>query len=232
VRFGICETGSSLDAGGVTPESSAAGLRCNVGTLLSVRFSKDRTIPIDLETVGEARLVVQALAGSQSAFEQIVARYQRPVISLIARMTGDRAQAEDLAQETFVKAFRSLAAFDTTRRLSSWLFRIAHNTAIDAMRRSHPQPASIDAAGPDEPATPVGPDPVERQELGRALKAALAELRPDQRAAIVLRYENGLSFDEIGTVLGIPEVTARSHVHRARKELARLLTASGWAPGK
>ena len=182
--------------------------------------------------------MVQALAGSQSDFEQIVHRYQRPVVSLIARITGDRAMAEDLAQETFVKAFRSLAAFDTTRRLSSWLFRIAHNTAIDAMRRSHPPPDSIDAAHPasaagsHEPAAPSGPDPVERQELGRALQAALAELRSDQRAAIVLRYENGLSFDEIGIVLGVPEVTARSHVHRARKELARLLTASGWAPPK
>jgi RNA polymerase sigma-70 factor (ECF subfamily) len=180
--------------------------------------------------------VVQALAGSQSAFEQIVGRYQRPVISLIARMTGDRALAEDLAQETFVKAFRNLAAFDTTRRLSSWLFRIAHNTAIDAMRRSHPPAASPDAARLTfasrtyEPAAPPAPDPVERQELGHALEAALAGLRPDQRAAIVLRYEHGLSFDEIGTVLGVPEVTARSHVHRARKELARLLTASGWAP--
>ena len=80
--------------------------------------------------------MTQALAGSQSAFEQIVRRYQRPIIALIARMTGDWALAEDLAQETFVKAFRSLAAFDTTRRLSSWLFRIAHNTAIDAMRRN------------------------------------------------------------------------------------------------
>jgi RNA polymerase sigma-70 factor, ECF subfamily len=165
-----------------------------------------------------------------------VRRYQRPIISLIARMTGDRALSEDLAQETFVKAFRSLAAFDTTRRLSSWLFRIAHNTAIDAMRRSRPPQAAIEAshaASPDvppEPATPPAPDPVERRELGRALEAALAELRPDQRAAIVMRYENGLSFDEIGAVLGVPEVTARSHVHRARKELARLLTASGWAP--
>ncbi len=180
--------------------------------------------------------MVQALGGSQSAFEQIVRRYQGPGVSLIARMTGDRALAEDLAQETFVKAFRSLAAFDTTRRLSSWLFRIAHNTTIDAIRRSRPPPASIDsthiasAAGLDEPATPPEPDPVERHELGRALEAALAQLRPDQRAAIVLRYENGLSFVEIGTVLGVPEVTARSHVHRARKELARLLTASGWAP--
>ena len=159
-------------------------------------------------------------------------RYQRPIISLISRMTGDRALAEDLAQETFVKAFRSLAAFDTTRRLSSWLFRIAHNTAIDAMRRARPPQVPIEtvplaADGPDEP-----PDPVERQELGHALEAALDALRPDQRAAIVLRYENGLSFDEIGTILGVPEVTARSHVHRARKELARLLTASGWAPAE
>ena len=163
-------------------------------------------------------------------------RYQRPIVSLIARMTGDRSLAEDLAQETFVKAFRSLAAFDTTRRLSSWLFRIAHNTAIDAMRRARAPHAALDsgdaisAGPPDEPSTPPAPDPVERRELGNALEAALAELRPDQRAAIVMRYENGLSFDEIGAVLGVPEVTARSHVHRARKELARLLTASGWAP--
>ena len=175
--------------------------------------------------------MVQALAGSQSAFEQIVDRYQRPVISLIARMTGDRALAEDLAQETFVKAFRNLAAFDTTRRLSSWLFRIAHNTAIDAMRRSRPPPASIDAphvtsaAGPHEPATPPGPDPVERHGARSCAGGGTGRASADQRAAIVLRYENGLSFDEIGAVLGVPEVTARSHVHRARKELARLLTA-------
>ena len=82
----------------------------------------------------------------------------------------------------------------------------------------------------DDSAAPSEPDPVERQALGRALEAALAELRPEHRVAIVLRYEEGLSFDEIGNVLGVAEVTARSHVHRARKELARLLTASGWAP--
>lgn len=179
---------------------------------------------------------MQALAGSESAYEQIVRRYQRPVISLIARVTGDRALAEDLAQETFVKAFRSLAAFDTTRRLSSWLFRIAHNTAIDAMRRSRQSSTAIEGistasgGGSYDAPTPPAPDPVERRELAQALAAALAELRSDQRAAIVLRYENGLSFVDIGAVLGVPEVTARSHVHRARKELARLLTASGWAP--
>lgn len=104
------------------------------------------------------------------------------------------------------------------------------------MRRSNPPAESIDAsssaAGVYEPAAPSSPDPVERQELGRALETALAGLRPDQRAAIVLRYELGLSFADIGTALGVPEATARSHVHRARKELARRLTASGWAPSR
>jgi RNA polymerase sigma-70 factor (ECF subfamily) len=180
--------------------------------------------------VTEARLVAHALAGSQSAFEQIVRRYQRPVISLIARMIGDRAAAEDLAQETFVKAHRSLAAFDATRRLSSWLFRIAHNTALDALRRSRPASVPLDEATDREPASPPAADPVERKALGRALDAALAELRPDFRAAVLLRYEEGLSFDQIGHVLGIPEATARSHVHRARKELARHLGAAGWDP--
>ena len=194
------------------------------------------TIPIDLDTVTEARLVAEALAGSQSAFEQIVRRYQRPIISLIARMTGDRALAEELAQDAFVKAFRNLAAFDTSRRLSSWLFRIAHNTAIDALRRV-PRPtvpldeAALTAAGPDAPlSAAASPDPVERAALARALDAALGRLRPQYRAAIVLRYEEGLSFDEIGHVLGLPEATARSHVHRARKELAQFLGQTGWAP--
>ena len=75
-------------------------------------------IPLDLEIIAEARLVSEARGGSQEAFEQIVRRYQRPVIGLIARMTGDRALAEDLAQDTFVKAFRNLGTVDPARRLS------------------------------------------------------------------------------------------------------------------
>jgi RNA polymerase sigma-70 factor (ECF subfamily) len=188
-------------------------------------------IPIDLETVTEARLVAQALGGSQTAFEQILRRYQRPVLSLLVRLTGDAALAEDLAQETFVKAFRNLAAFDSRRRFSSWLFRIAHNTGIDALRRRGLATIPIDSGEEiDDPAAPAAADPVVRRDLGRALEKAMARLRPDQRTAVVLRYDAGLSFEEIGHVLGIPEPTARSHVHRARKELARLLTMAGWKP--
>jgi RNA polymerase sigma-70 factor (ECF subfamily) len=106
--------------------------------------------------------VTQALGGSQSAFEQILRRYQRPVLGFLYRLTGDFQLAEDLAQETFVKAFRSLAAFDTTRRLSSWLFRIAHNTGMDALRKRKPTVSldSVEAAA--DPAAPIAGDPVER----------------------------------------------------------------------
>jgi RNA polymerase sigma-70 factor, ECF subfamily len=84
-------------------------------------------------------------------------------------------------------------------------------------------------AGP-EPEGPPIPDPVEQQALGRALEAAMARVNPDQRAVLTLRYEEGLSFEEIGQILGMPEATARSHVHRARKELSRRLTEAGWGP--
>jgi RNA polymerase sigma-70 factor (ECF subfamily) len=225
------------------PRAPEPRKKCNAPPPVSVSSNREDRgpIPIDLETVTETRLVAEALAGSQSAFERIVRRYQRPVISLIARLLGergDRAMAEDLAQETFVKAYLKLAAFDTTRRLSSWLFRIAHNTAIDALRR--PRLAVVPTDDPmaelevrtERMAGASPPDPVETQALGRALDAALAQLRPEYRVAITLRYEEGLPFEEIAQVLGIPEVTARSYVHRARKQLAVRLTADGWGPSR
>jgi RNA polymerase sigma factor (sigma-70 family) len=120
--------------------------------------------------------------------------------------------------------------------LSSWLFRIAHNTGIDALRRAralgrHTTESATDG-GPDDLPAPPSPDPVEQHALGRALDEALARLRPDQRTAVALRYGEGLAFEEIGRVLGIPEATARSHVHRARQELARLLSEAGWEPSR
>jgi RNA polymerase sigma-70 factor (ECF subfamily) len=88
----------------------------------------------------------------------------------------------------------------------------------------------VPTGGRDDPPAPSAPDPVEQEALRRALDAALAEVRPEHRAAVTLRYEEGLSFEEIGRILGIPAVTARSHVHRARKALLRRLTGAGWKP--
>lgn len=172
-----------------------------------------------------------ALAGAQPAFREVVRRYERPIVNLIARIVQDPALAEDLAQETFLKAFRNLGTFDASRKLSSWIFRIAHNTALDALRRARSGATRSDADIEDM-AIAAPPDPVEQADLARALDGALRGLRPEFRAAIVLRYHEGRSYEEIGDAMGIPEGTAKTFVHRARKQLADRLAAAGWRPRK
>src|SRR5436309_16056166 len=93
----------------------------------------------------DAELVARALEGHQEAFREIVVRFERPVYSLVARMLQDPATAEDLAQEVFIKAFRRLDTYDPQRKLSSWLFKIAHNTTIDHLRRHTPETVPLEA---------------------------------------------------------------------------------------
>jgi len=140
----------------------------------------------------------------------------------------DPALAEDVAQEAFLKAFRNLATFDASRRFSSWMFRIAHNAALDALRRSKADP--VKAAEVVDPPMLAAADPIQIEALGEALDAALDALRPEWRTAIVLRYQEGCSYEEIAEALGIPENTAKTFVHRARKRMADVLTAAGWRP--
>lgn len=140
----------------------------------------------------------------------------------------DPALAEDVAQEAFLKAFRNLATFDASRRFSSWMFRIAHNAALDALRRSKADP--VRAAEVVDPPMPAAADPIQIEALGEALDVALDALRPEWRSAIVLRYQEGCSYEEIAEALGIPENTAKTFVHRARKRMADVLTAAGWRP--
>lgn len=174
--------------------------------------------------------MVQARAGAQPAFREIVRRYERPVRTLIARMVQDPALAEDLAQDTFLKAFRNLTAFDANRKFSSWLFRIAHNTAIDALRRRPPGVVALAEEKTADPPAPPTADPVEEGALGRALDAALGRLRPEYRMAVLLRYQEGCSYPEIAESMAIPEGTAKTYVHRGRKELADTLGRGGWRP--
>lgn len=188
----------------------------------------------------DAELVAAALAGSEEGCRELVRRFERPVYSLVARMVGDAGTAEDLAQEVFVKAFRNLGTYDPARKLSSWLFKIAHNTSIDHLRRHAPDTVSLDA-DPEEDgrgwaavlADPSSENPgaaLERRDLARALERAIATLRPEYRSSVLLRYAQGLSYEEICEATGLPLGTVKTNLHRARKELARAMTALGWAP--
>jgi RNA polymerase sigma-70 factor (ECF subfamily) len=189
----------------------------------------------------DAELVASAIEGAQDAFRELVTRFERPVYSLIARMIQDPATAEDLAQETFVKAYRSLRSYDPSRKLSSWLFKIAHNTTIDHLRRNVPDTVPLEAP-PDHEEGRGGlaavladgsvEDPAaaaERRDMARSLERAIARLRPDYREAVVLFYIEGASYQEICETTGLPLGTVKTNLHRARKELAQEMAALGWS---
>jgi RNA polymerase sigma-70 factor, ECF subfamily len=181
-------------------------------------------------------LVRGALNGSEPAFGEIVTRYQRPIFGLIVRMIRDPGRAEELAQDTFVKAFRALHTYDVQRKFSSWLLTIAHHVAIDHLRRNTLDTQSLDAMLDDgdrsfevadaRAATPAAL--AERGELAAAIQSAIGRLRPEYREVVTLRYERELDYDEIAEITGLPMGTVKSALHRARKELAEHLETQGW----
>ena len=193
-----------------------------------------------VDSLSDAELARAAAAGSEDAFREIVARFERPVFGLVLRMVRDRPTAEDLVQDAFVKAYRGLAGYDPARKLSSWLFKIAHNTAIDHLRRREPETVPLEAppgAADDAPGldrvladtSSRGPEvAAARGELAAALEAAVAGLRPEYREVVVLRFAEGLAYEEIADVAGLPLGTVKTYIHRARKELATALGARGW----
>lgn len=189
-------------------------------------------------TSTDAELVELALHGAQDAYRQLVLRHQAAVFNLIARLVRDGGVAEELAQDAFVKAFRALGGFDPSYRFTNWLLRIAHNTAIDYLRTYRPDTMSVDVdtQGPElrnalidaRERTPF--EHAELADLGRALEWAMLQLRPGYRRLIVLRYQEDQSYEEIAEALDLPIGTVKSHLHRARQELGRLLEDAGWGP--
>jgi RNA polymerase sigma-70 factor (ECF subfamily) len=166
-----------------------------------------------------APLVARALDGDAGAFEEIVRRHERRVLGLARRLLAQPQDAEDAAQEAFLRLYRALARLDPERPLLPYLYRITVNVCRDLGRR-RPRPAlpldEMDAA--DEPAAP-GADPAEASRLAeerRIAAAALRALPEKQRAALVLRDVQGLSTREVAEVLGTSEVTVRTQISRAR----------------
>jgi RNA polymerase sigma-70 factor (ECF subfamily) len=184
----------------------------------------------------DEELAIAAAAGDGEAFRQLVRRFERPVFGLVVRLVRDRATAEDLAQEAFLRAFRALPSYDPGRRFASWLLRIAHNAAIDSLRRRGPRTVSLGVPADDEegPGLEVAdrsrPDPEQEatgRDVARQLEAGLRRLRPEHRTALLLRFRDELPYEEIAAVMGIPLGTVKTFIHRARQELARQVPGSG-----
>ncbi len=193
----------------------------------------------DSSPASDIELVRQALEGSDTAYSDLLGRFQRPVFSLIRRMVLDPALAEDLAQEAFLKAFRALGSFDQSRKFSSWLFKIAHNTTIDYLRKKQLDTVALETADSEQPdLVAVIPDSraespeasAHSRDMAQALEQALMSLRPAYREVIVLRFQEGLAYEEIAEITGLPLGTVKTHLHRARNGMARHLSDHGWVP--
>jgi RNA polymerase sigma-70 factor (ECF subfamily) len=182
----------------------------------------------------EQALVLAAGQGDRAAFAALVAMYQRPVFSLCFRMLGNMSDAEDAAQETFLKAYRALARYDPERSFSTWLLSIAAHYCIDRIRRRPGRELSLDALPPwrSRPADVEDPErsAIAADEAGR-IAGLLQLLPPDYRAVLVLRYWHDLGYEEIAAVLGDTESAIKSRLHRARRQLAAVM-AEGPTPGE
>ncbi|HHN93437.1 MAG TPA: sigma-70 family RNA polymerase sigma factor [Anaerolineae bacterium] len=174
----------------------------------------------------EAELVRRAIGGDREAFGQLVLAYQTPVYNLAYRMLGNAVEAEDAAQETFLRVYQHLHSYDPQRPFRSWLFSIASHYCIDRLRRRRITWLSFE----DEIAAPlVSPTPhpetvMARQEEAERVQSLLMHLSPTDRAAIVLRYWYDCSYEEIAAALDLTIGAVKSRLHRARRALGRMLT--------
>jgi len=170
----------------------------------------------------DVHLVRAARAGDEKAFEELVRRHQLPAYRVSLRMLGSRQDAEDAAQEALVQAWRALASFRGQSSFSTWLYRIVTNRCLTVLRARRPQ-ETLDEEQRDPAAEP--PERVEALDRFRELKTGIRELTPDQRAVLVLREFEGLSYVEIGEVLELSEPAVKGRLHRARLDLARRMRA-------
>ena len=181
--------------------------------------------PKDMASTDE-ELVARSRGGDLDSFNQLVLRWERPIYALAYRVIGREEDARDVAQETFLRAFRALSGFKGQAKFSSWLYRITLNLCRDWIRRERRTPVAqapegvdlVELASEAEPAESIE-NLVARRELGRAVAKAMAMLPDDQRTAIVLKEYHGLTFQEIADLLDCPlehrEDTAVSGAHRA-----------------
>jgi RNA polymerase sigma-70 factor, ECF subfamily len=184
----------------------------------------------------DAQLVRLCVQGNGPSWEELVRRHTRRVYNLCYRFTGNAAAAEDLSQEVFIRVYRTLASYQSTAgAFTTWLTRVTRNLLVDHYRRTRRDRLtdSIDQMPQflDRPSQARMPDSLaQATEFSAQVQQALGKLSPELREAVILRDLQGLNYQEIQTVLQVPEGTVKSRINRGRLELARILEEMGVRP--
>lgn len=180
---------------------------------------------------GDAAYVAQALAGDRDAFRALVERHSKTIFRLAYRMTGNEQDAEEVVQDTFLRAYRRLDKFESRANFGTWLYRIAVNCSLDLRRKRRPEIERREAEDPEgsesvsqiPTAAPTPDRLLLSAELGTHVQKALLELSPMERSAFLLRHFEGLSIEEIGQTLGLRTSATKNTVFRAVQKLRRTL---------
>jgi len=170
----------------------------------------------------------RAQRGDERAFAQILRAYETPIFNYVYRIVGDRALAEDLTQEVFVRVYQALPRFSLRCKFTTWLFQVTKNRVLDELRARERRPHSV-VAIEDAPRLEVVDPPVERLETIEALWRAVRELNPDLKMALLLRDVTGLPYNEIADSLEITLATVKWRIFKAREEVQQALVREGFA---
>ncbi len=176
----------------------------------------------------DALLLRRAQNGDAGAFDDLMAPHEKRIYALCLRMSGDREDALDCAQEVMLRIWRSLGAYRKQASFSTWIYRIATNTCLDLLRKKRTRPTvSLDSLADDGfmPSDMTG-DPqlyAEASARRRALQEGISALQPEMRAALVLRDVQGFSYEEVSAILDTPLGTVKSRINRAREKLRSIL---------
>lgn len=187
-----------------------------------------------LAAISDGELVSRAVTGREESFEELVRRYQRPIVAYLYRLVGDYEAALDLTQEVFIKVYKSLDRYSSDYRFSTWIYKIAHNTAIDHLRRGPTREQKLECDFEDTTsdasvvsAAPSPEEESERAEQRAELEQLVSRLPRAYRELIALRHGHDMDYDEIAELTGLPLGTVKNRIFRAREALRQQLAARG-----
>lgn len=188
----------------------------------------------NVSVVADCDLVTRAIAGREDGFEELVRRYQRPIAAYVYRMVGDYDAALDLTQEVFIKVYGSLARYRSEYKFSTWIYKIAHNAAVDHLRRHSTREQSlvnqVDGEQYDLPIESGRLSPEQESEKAERcaeIESVVRQLPAVYRELIVLRHSHDLSYDEIAEVTGLPLGTVKNRLFRAREVMRQQFVQRG-----